>query len=458
MLSLVTALLYSGVSLQKGTVSVDMDRAPFEELSLEDRRMQFDVRLEDALSSLILVAAKAGAQRCKNKLAEYDKFLARRKMDPEEQSFYLQRRQQLEKRTHLCNVCWWDVDSATDTTSFPAGKDPMDVNVNNSFTNINDIKSYVRTHLRSFKEPGGCALLLETIIRCHGVEYTEHAFEGDGELLLCNCKDSLKHVGSSNVCTKPLADDCMTPKLLSLLLTGEARTSYQNWSGDIFGIGVLRINNDQPPNNQLLRPIKQIWLCQGDTGYSTFFLQKKKLIGRDDSLDQPGKAFHWNCWSAELSSMKISSPIFGAEPVSSTVSDDSEEEGRTVMDSICAKIRSEHKRNLASPWADIAISTANASRVQHSPISDDELKALKFHPDDEKYYPDQYRRWRFHFGATSNDSAIPADAWIPFYRLRERQRLVVEMKLAPRIVALVRSRWPMAKVTDFSPRGQYPIV
>lgn len=459
MLSLVTALLYSGVSLQKGTISIGVDRVNFDELPLQERKTQFDVRLEDALSALIFVAAKAGAQRCKNKLVEYDKFLARRKMDPEEQSFYLQRRQQLEKRTHLCNVCWWDIDSTTGTTSFPTGKDPIDVNVNNSFTNINDIKSYVRTHLRSFKEPGGCALLLETIIRCHGIEYTEQTFGGEGELLSCNCKESLKHVRNSNACTKHPADDCITPKLLSLLLTGEARASYQNWSGDIFGIGVLRMNNNEPPNNQLLRPIKQIWLCQGDTGYSLLFLKKKKLIGREDSLDQPGKAFHWNCWSSELSSMKISSKVVGAGSVSSTVSDGSEEEGRMVMDSICSKIRSEHRRNLASPWADMAFSSANASRDQHSFISNDELATVKFHPDDEKYYPDQYRRWRFYFGlAGGSDYAVPADAWIPFYRLCERQRLVVEMKLAPRIVALVRSRWPMAEVTDFSPRGQYPIV
>jgi len=460
MLSIVTALLYSGVSLQKGTVTINLDRVAFDELSLEDRRLQFDERLEDVLSSLISVAANAGAQRCKDKLAEYDKFLARRTMDPEEQSFYLQRRQQLEKRTHLCNVCWWDVDSATDTTSFPAGKDPMDVNVNNSFTNINDIRSYVRTHLRSFKEPGGCALLLETIIRCHGVEYTEHNFGGEGELLSCNCKESLKHVGSSNVCTKAFTNDCMTPKLLSLLLTGEAHASHQNWSGDTFGIGVLRINNDEPPNNQLLRPLKHIWLCQGDTGYSTLFLQKKNLIGHEDSLDQPGKGFHlahWNCWCGELSTMKVISSMFEAELVFPTVSDDSEEEGRTVMDSICARMRREHKRNLASPWADIAISNA-ASQGEHIPITDDELESLRFHPDDEKYYPGHFRRWRFHFGATGPGSAIPADAWIPFYRLRDRQRLVVEMKFAPRIVALVRSRWPMATVRDFSPRGQYPII
>ncbi|KAL7449766.1 hypothetical protein ACHAWC_001796 [Mediolabrus comicus] len=452
MLSLVTALLYSGVSLQKGTISINVDRKAFDELTLEERRKQFDVRLEDVLSSLIFVAAKAGAQRCSKKIADYDKFLARRRtMDPEEQSFHLQRRQWLEKRTHLCNVCWWDVDSTTGATSFPAGKDPMDVNVNNSFTNINDIRSYVRTHLRSFKEPGGCALLLETIIRCHGVEYIENL---KGNLLVCNCKESIKDIGSSNICTKTRTDDCMTPQLLSLLLTGEARSSYQNWSGDTFGIGLLRMNhNDDTPNNQMLRPLKQIWLCQGDTGYSTLFLQKKNLIGKEDSLDQPGKGFqlaHWNCWSAELSTMQVISTLLEAEPISNTVSEDSEDEGKRVLDSISARIRKEHKRNLAS--------STNGSGEGSSPITAEELKSIKSHPDDEKYYPGQYRRWRFHFGSTGSESVTPVDAWIPFYRLRGRQRMSIEMKFAPRIVALVRSRWPMATVRDFSPSGQYPIV
>ena len=450
MLSLVTALIYSGVSLEKGAVSIHVDRAPFAELSLEERRRQFGQRLEDVLSSLIFIAAKAGTQRCKNMLEKYDKFTARNKVN---QSYCLKMRQELEKRTHHCNVCWWDVDPTTDATIYPAGKDPEDVNVNNSFTNINDIRSYVRTHLRSFKEPGGCALLLETIIRCHGIE----CIESVDELLVCNCNDSLTHVGSKNNSMKSPAYDCMTPRLLSLLLTGELRDSYQNWSGDTFGIGLLRLHSDEPPNNRLLLPLKPVWLCQGDTGYSTLFLSEKKLNGHEDSFNQPGKAFHWNCWTAELSSMKISSSTYGTSLVSSTVSDDSDEEGTTGMNSICARMRREHKRNLASSSTDNAIYPSNASHIQNSPISDDEVESMKFHPDDEKYYPDQYRRWRFHFDASSS-SIVPVEAWIPFYRLNERQRLVAEMKLAPRIVALIRTRWPMATVTDYSPNGQHPIV
>jgi hypothetical protein len=245
----------------------------------------------------------------------------------------------------------------------------------------------------------------------------------------------------------------MTPQLLSLLLTGEAQTSYQDWSADTFGIGLLRINNDDVPSNKLLRPLKQIWLCQGDTGYSTLFLQKKNFFGREDSLDETGKGFqlaHWNCWSSELSTFKVISTTFEATPITSTVSDDSEEEGRCVIDSISARIRKEHKRNLTSPCSNGA--------GNHSPITDDELKSLRFHPDDEKYYPDQYRRWRFYFGSKGADTPIPADAWIPFYRLRGRQRMIVETQVAPRIVSLVRNRWPMATVRDFSPSGQYPIV
>ena len=72
-------------------------------------------------------------------------------------------------------------------------------------------------------------------------------------------------------------------------------------------------------------------------------------------------------------------------------------------------------------------------------------------------------RWRFHFGsdstsgATTSELSASDDGWIPFYRLHGRQRLIVEMKLAPLICGVIRSRWPMATVRDFS-AGKVPIV
>jgi hypothetical protein len=98
-------------------------------------------------------------------------------------------------------------------------------------------------------------------------------------------------------------------------------------------------------------------------------------------------------------------------------------------------------------------------------ITDNELQSVKFHPEDEKYYPGQYRRWRFNFDGNGNTltsfSSVNdgrGDNWIPFYRLQERQRLIIEMKVAPKICNIVRTRWPMAIVRDFLPEGRFPLV
>jgi len=152
-------------------------------------------------------------------------------------------------------------------------------------------------------------------------------------------------------------------------------------------------------------------------------------------------------------------------------SDSEEEVGRTVTDSICARLHLELKRDAAMPWNQdgvLGIAPAGASNPDLKPITDEELQALSFHPEDEKYYPSQYRRWRFRFGSCGDElakmsgvttAACGADetGWIPFYRLRGRQRLIVEMKLAPSVIRIVRSRWPLATVRDFEPAGKFPL-
>jgi len=478
LLSIVTALLYSGASIQGGsTVTCDADRVPFDELSLEQRKREFDPRLVDALSSLIFNAAQAGSRRCEEKLAKYDKHWARRRkghVSPEEEDVYTTKRLALQRRARVCHVCWWETDTANgNATIYPEGKDPKDVNFKTSFTNIHDLKSYVKTHLRSFKEPGGCALLLETILHCHGPYMTIPPTS----LLKCRCTESLKHLGTSGknkngiVSMMSEEHDCMTTELLSLLLTGEIHSTYENWSADGFGIGLLRMgkNNTAPVGNRLLRPVKPIWICFGDFGYSTLFLEMKDFIGSMNSLEEPGKAFqlaHWNCWSGVRTGFRVITSMHDKEPYNvgqqsftATISD-SEQEGRTVTESISTRLNIEQKRDAAMPWRHDRMTGAARVNPDLKPIADEELQSVSFHPEDEKYYPGLFRRWRFHFGSTaSSNSSMSIDAaWIPFYRLRGRQRLIVEMKLAPRICAIIRSRWPLATVRDFSPAGKFPVV
>ncbi|KAL3763085.1 hypothetical protein ACHAW5_010713 [Stephanodiscus triporus] len=481
LLSIVTALLYSGASIRGGTtVACDVDRVPFDDLTLDQRKREFDPRLTDALSSLIFVAAQAGSRCCKKRLQAFDRQWARcrkkRHVSPEEEASYTMRRLLLQRQARVCHVCWWETDATTgNITMFPEGRNPKDVNLKLSSTNIHDIKSYVKTNLRSFKAPGGCALLLETILRCHG----PFATFPQTLLLNCKCSESLNVIEtraknkSGSIMTVPEDHDCMTVELLSLLLTGHARSNYLDWSSDMFGIGLLHMNTNgqNKLNTRLLRPIKPIWICLGDLGYSTLFVDVNTFIGSTNSLDDPGERSGFRV----ITSMHEEEPYHLSrqnQPVRiPNIGSDSEEEGRTVTDSISSRFHLQLKRDAAMPWtidgnfhSVFPSSRDNPGGISPvlKPINDDELQSVTFHPEDEKYYPGQYRRWRFQFSGdnTTLPSRVPtADAeWIPFYRLHGRQRLIIEMKIAPRICAIVRSRWPLAIVRDFVPTGKFPIV
>ncbi|KAL7541720.1 hypothetical protein ACHAXR_011154 [Thalassiosira sp. AJA248-18] len=471
LLSIVTALIYSGASIQGGMmVSCDANRIPFDELTLDQRKREFDPRLVDALASLIFVAAQAGSRRCGQKLVSYEKQWARRKkrgpVSLEEEGIYTSKRLALQRRMGVCHVCWWEEEA--NATIFPESRDdPNDVRFKTSFTSIHDLKSYVKTHLRSFKEPGGCALLLETILRCHGPCAPEVGLQ---YLLKCRCGESLKHIEKcaknkkNTTMLMPEEHNCMSTELLSLLLTGEVHSTYEDWSADMFGIGLLRMGNmnSVPVNNRLIRPVKPIWICMGDLGFSTLFLNMKGFTGSTNSLDDPGKVFqlaHWNCWSGERTWFQVISSMHDEEPYRlgrqqsrTVVISDSEHESRTVTESISARLRLEHKRDAAMPCRDDGMVARASVDPDLQPITERELQSVSFHPEDEKYYPGQYRRWRFHFDFFQLNNS----GWTPFYRLLRRQRLIVEMKLAPRICGIVRSRWPLATLSHFSEKLPQP--
>lgn len=496
LLSTVTALIYSGASIRGGTdVACDLDRVPFDELTPEQRRREFDPRLVDALSSLIFLAARAGSRRCEERLAVYDRHWAHRvktigryNIPPEEEDDYATKRLALQRRAQVCQVCWWETNPTDGATIYPEGRDPSDVRFRTSFTPISDLRSYVKTHLRSFKEPGGCALLLETILRCHGPLMAMPP----ASLLKCRCSESLQHLERSGkdksfMMPMPEEHNCVTTDLLSLLLTGEIRSTYEGWSADVFGIGLLRAEEKGAPSvcARLLRPIKPIWICLGDLGYSTLFLDTKGLVGSADLLEDPGRALrlaHWNCWKGERTGFRVITSMHGEKPyrhlprqqpvLIDNISDSEEHEGRrTVTDSIVERLHLEQKRDAPMPWRSggdgggMLFGVADATNPNLKPITDQELLSVSSHPEDEKYYPGQFRRWRFRFsGAPNNAMALNSLGggggveWIPFYRLHSRQRLVVEMKLAPRICGVVRSRWPLATVRDFIPVGKFPLV
>ncbi|EJK60940.1 hypothetical protein THAOC_18639 [Thalassiosira oceanica] len=478
-LSLVTALLYSGASVQSDAVSCDGTRRPFDELTCQERHREFDARLVDALSSLVHVAAANNARHVARKLDEYDRILRRKKrrggMSAEEEVECDSRRRELERRARLCQVCWWPLDDS-DAPMYPSSQDPKDIRFLTSLTNIDDLKSYVKANLRSFKEPGGCALLLETVLHAHGQAALTDMFasgsSADGGarqssvLLRYGCDAALKrleglHSGAERTSGLEEESDCATPQLMSLLLTGQIHGSYRGWNADMFGIGILRVDKTSSPQpaveNRLLRPLRPVWLGLGETGHSVLMLDRSGLLGDANGIDAAGRMFrlaHWSVWNGSRTGMKVvlSADDNNEERASDAmvISDGEGDAGWSVKDSIVENMRREMVRDVALPWQESALSS-DVVPVS-APVSDEELASVAINPDDRKFYPDEFRRWRFKFSADLGSD------WTPFYKLRGRRRLIVEMRLAPSICALVRARWPMATLRDFEPSGGQPLV
>ena len=483
-LSLVTALLYSGASVQSDAVSCDGTRRPFEELTCQERHREFDSRLVDALAALIHVAAANNSRHVARKLDEFDRILRRKKrrggMSAEEEVECEARRRELERRTRLCQVCWWPLDD-NDTPMYPASQDPKEVKFLTSLTNIGDLKSYVKANLRSFKEPGGCALLLETVLHAHGQAALTDMFAGGSSdegakqstvLLRYKCDSALKrlenlHSGAERTSTGEEEEcDCATPQLMSLLLTGQVHGSYSGWNADMFGIGILRVDRTTSPqpavDNRLLRPLRPVWLGHGETGHSVLMLDKPGLLGDVECINDAGRVFrlaHWSVWNGARTGMKVVVGMREDGPYDDNeerangamvISDGEGDEGWSVKDSIRENMRREMARDAALPWQESALSSD--ADPDSAPVTDEELASVEIDPDDRKFYPDEFRRWRFKFAADLGSD------WTPFYKLRGRRRMIVEMRLAPSICALVRTRWPMATLRDFEPSGGQPLV
>ena len=64
-----------------------------------------------------------------------------------------------------------------------------------------------------------------------------------------------------------------------------------------------------------------------------------------------------------------------------------------------------------------------------------ELNELHVNTGDEHFHPKEYRRWRYKFQEKNND-----EGWRRYHGLNDRERRVVEMKLAPRISPKLWSR------------------
>jgi hypothetical protein len=114
---------------------------------------------------------------------------------------------------------------------------------------------------------------------------------------------------------------------------------------------------------------------------------------------------------------------------------------------------------------------ANETNERESRITEKELERATPNPDDERFYPGNYRTWRFDMGENDEEDGDDDDSravgdikmlpqrWVPYHRLDARCKLVVEMKLGPKIKRILWTRWPGATIEKFTPAEEsLPIV
>jgi hypothetical protein len=497
-LSLVTALLYSGASIQGKQVSCSSVRTPFAELSESERKRQFESRLADALSALLLIAANASLDRKKRALAK--------RRETINESGALKR---LERKLFLCPTCWWEKNPSTGEPRIPEGRDASQrVQLSVSLTHIQDLRTYVLSNLRSFMSRGGCALFLETILRIHGRNVikqllakarrqpgnvaTATALISTESLISCTCEERQKaflqkpKASSSRtpgggrddpnkmIDATPPGHECLSVELLSLLLTGEVHSTLHGWSADNLGIGILSNRKDQV-GWHLRYPEQRIWLLRGPTCYSVLrqkdenkeidaSRQKLQTQRVDDSPGQVLELSHWNCWYVERNHSELrlmtargtwTPPSFktGSTTVATSVNADTKE--NTTVAGISERRDHQRARVVHADDDNVPQSQQPDSDFDDDEISDERLLDLiRIHPDDFKYYPKNFMLCRFDMGESPSDDAENrkprGEHWTPFHRLSRRQRRMVRTKLGPQITPLLETRWPRVTFLQFA--------
>ena len=493
-LSIVTAMMYNGASIQGREVNCTSARKPFIELTPEERKREFEPRLADVLSALIHVAAKASEARKKRAIRK----ASSAKIEDEVKMKNMQR------RLRLIPTCSWEDDPGSGMPRLPDSPLFRRVQVATSLTNINDIHIYVLSTIRSFTARGGVALFLETILRIHGAgvitrmvkkarqEAKVAVKSSHTHLICCDCEERQKKMYEKNplpasvrndpsklLDTTPPGHECVSVELLSLLLTGRVYSTWKGWSTKGMGFGFLTGKSGEV-GWQMARPEKPVWVIQGETCYSVMWLEDGKEIEAKmiSKLDKPGAAFtlgHWNCWYGERnkSGMRLITAAGEWKPpiTSKTPSGDIWRASRGPMESrdtaeLLVERRREQRANLASANEH----EANEKKERESQITPEELERAKPHPEDESFYPGKYSMWRFDMwdddadkgdASGPGDMKIRAEQWVPYHRLTPRQKLLVEMKLGPKIKSILWSRWPGATIDNFTPVDEstpFPVV
>jgi hypothetical protein len=506
LLSIVTGLLYAGVTVQGvGQITCHSAREPLQDLmtnestaqevkaskkkltkgeamyqqliALEQSNREYDARLADALTALLYVAAEASRQRKQNALRDLQS-----SNDPADQRKW----QKIQRKLQLVPTCSWDgIPSISDIFQ---ESDFCNIPIATSYTNIEDLRAHVLSNLRSFTSSGGCALFLETIIRIHGKGAVAHMMQQARKkagftgkelslpLIQCTCRarhfvkldsdpvfcQTLKAQSKKGIIldTTPTGHNCVSIELLSLLLVGRVHSTWQGWYPAPLGIGILA-NAPGKMGRCLARPEKPVWILHGPTCYSVLWLngchEHEETFSRVDRPGAVATMTHWNTWYGERNATQMRLVTDRSQTIDSLLNDEDAEFERELERLTSPVLREMAKRRRAHALRASDISKLEAGNLDLLELNE-ELDRVLVHPDDPKFYPNNYHLWRFDLGEdpkalASDDRKQRGQFWKSYNKLSEREKLLVEAKLGPQICTLLWTRWPRATVDCFVPGG-----
>ena len=505
-LSAVTCLLYTGASHcashnQANVVtSCTSTQTPWLQLSPDERKRQFEARLADAITALLATAAHTARRR---HAYAYQKAQMLQNVSQEDL-------QKMKQRLNLVPTCRWETPPSAALVNEANGPLYQNVTLVTSWTHIADLKAYVVSSMEAFTGPGGVALLLETVARMHGTSVLQKCSTTTGSsmssLIHCTCCERSKRHYETNPLTPSERNDThnymdtsvaptetessnengdciVADSLLRLLLTGQTNCKDKgewSWSTGGMEFGLL-CNSKNAVGWQLARPNQPVWMVQGKSSgyYSVLALdynddthncktkEQRTAVAR---LDQPGSVLpflHWNGWYDGLQvGMRLRTAQKAWKAPNHKLNLDQpqqQQQKHNMVDWMNEKRRQEEHIRAVSAREHTAVSQTTGV----DPIQPEEIEHCQAHPDDVKFYPDNFCMWRFdvpEVNATKenndpeNDKKPRGKHWTPYRRLTERQQMIVECKLGPKVKPILWTRWPKATIDHFEPKDKVPLV
>jgi hypothetical protein len=487
-MSVVTATILTGASIQAGGVTTASARTPFYQLNKEERAREYEARLSDALSALLWIAVQASVARKKLALKAVSSSVEKQVAKNDELQVEWNR---LQYKLGLIPTCNWNADPNTGEIRI---EDDTPLQLVTSLIHVEDVKCYVSSNIKMFLASGGVALFLETLLKIHGkgaITKMLHRSEGKS-LIRCTCEErhtrKLQEIRQRNLLsgrsapalvvpssnalktdTTPPGSECISVEMISLLLTGKIHSSWRGWDTGPLEFGLLTTPTTPEffVDKRLSRPKKPVWILLGPTCYSVVYTvgcpEQGSLFAHHDVPGTVAHMRHFNSWYGQRRSTCFRLTVGRSDDSLST---DWVKGGTTVADiHELPSVRLLRERMKARAQAEKDRYGAEVVSPELL-FTQQELDGVVAHPDDPKFYPNQFKLWRYDICPTveagddeNQDQKRRAQTWTPYCRLASRGKLLVEAKLGPALHRILLTRWPRTSVFDrFEPSDPDPVV